>query len=336
MKSDVITPEENIVEDFTGEEGGYGIHLPDDVEELSFEDNESSWSHKLRGMSEPFVFNEFNVGQYQYIPIKDPNGDPSGYFTVFYRDVDMKDKWIIGNTLLSPQYNIVLTEKIIEELAEEITMTEGNKYVYPFITCYTAKSEKRDIKYFQDDCDKKVFQFITGMEPDDMERLNASVEMYIINSYNGTRSVKIIYTVSFEDKTHPNVDTSYMDFFTLENYGVRFIHKGGSVTEASKTLETIEESLQSSISTLKNIKERVGGMKIDHFASEVSSRFKKPEQIVFQSYWESLPQEDKSLLSLSLIASKVLHGNYDVITHNKLSSFLGKHIRKVSEDKNQN
>jgi hypothetical protein len=314
------------------EEGNGEADLP--KEELKEKSNISmeSWSHPLKGSIDVISFEEFGRAKYQYVPILDPDGELSGCYMVFFKYTKPNEtSWIIGNTLLSSQYNIVVTDKIVKELSKEIDLTESNVYVNPFMSCYTAKTGKNKISIFKEDIDKQVFELVTGISSSEMDNLSTDVEMYIINSYNGTRSVKIIYTLAFID---PNLSGKccYRDFFSLENYKIKFVHKGGSVSQASSILENIEECCENSITILRNTKDRVVNMKLEEFATEVSKKFRKPEQDIFNTLWCSLPS-DKSLLSLSTVASKVLSDNYDVDVHNKLSAFMGKYIRTIMKNK---
>lgn len=313
MDTDTLT----VVDDFE--------QVSDDVEEKE-EKTEPDWAHSLSDVTGVLEFEEFGKYKYQYMPVLNPDGEQTKYYVAFFKDVAESTSWVTAAGLLSSQYAVVMSEKIAEELSKNLTLQNRRIRGNPFLLSYYAETDKADIKIFEDDCAKTIFQLISGMDPAVLEKAASRVALTFINSYNGTRGVKIDYALNLAS----NVEgMKYHDYFILSHFGHKFKHRTANISNITTDLMNIQDYCDISITSLKQVKERVVGKSLDDFATEVGKKFGLSSKKLFSSYWSMIPPDQKNLLSLLIITSRVLDSEYTPKTHANLYNVIRPAVHDV-------
>lgn len=287
------------------------------------EKEKPSWTSNLKDISDSFSFDEFNEHRYTYKRVKDPDNNDTDYYAIFYKNLKVDSDWVAASGLLSKHYTIAQSEEIAKALKEEINVKNERVIGAPFLLSYYAKTDKTGIKVFNDDCSKKMFEIISGIESDRMENMQTSVTINFLNTYNGTQSIRVNYILdlSYNDDGGEN-KSKLNDYFLLSQFGHRFEHRTSSLGKVTTELPKIQEYCDMSVTTFKNCKNKIVGYTLDEFAAQIASRFKKVQGNIFDSYWDSTPPEYKNFLSMLIITSSILDHSYDVKVHNSLSRLI--------------
>jgi hypothetical protein len=183
-----------------------------------------------------------------------------------------------------------------------------------------AKSDVKDFKVFDDDTEKFIFSLITGTKEPTLDKLSTSLGIVAVNSYNGTKSLCLNFTLNFTAKIGDK-EVEFKDLFTLSKESFKVNHIGG-LNDVSRKIDDIENRIKENADKMKQYKEK----DIDDIAQSVASRFSKGNKGKFMTYWEQLSVDNKNLYNVFLLASVCLFESFTpqeyVAVENRISSVI--------------
>jgi len=309
------------------------VHTEEPVELVQKVDtvNSTGWTFSLRDMTSIGVsIKEFGQ-EYQYKEILTPNNEKTGLYTVCCL-LEGSTKWVPLNGVLTRKYVIASSEKFINLLQDKIKLTEEPKvYIEPFRSTWLG-STNYDIKTFDDDDASMIFSIITGIDGIKLSSVKSKLNIAVVNSYNGSRSLRLDYVVNTigsinNSDSSSNTTHKMKDFFTLCNFSSKFIH-AGSLQEIDTDVTSIQANVDHTIQKLKSY-----NTNIEDIIEKISKNFKKETRDHFQGQCSNLQPAYKNLYFILLITSVLLERNYTVLQHINIQSTVDKLNRIIFKTK---
>lgn len=287
------------------------------------ENEAPSWVLPLRGSNaDDRHFVEFARHEYQFDEIMDPDGNPSGKFAVFYRDLARSPenrRWETLKGMLSGLYTIAKAQEFYAAIHSQMRFAEDPVVAGSPFTLVCSNKTNQSINMFNDEAMKTIFCLVTGIDENVLNTTRSRVSLSIVNTYDGTRSIHTDYVID----TVVN-GLEMRDYFILANHSHTFAHITHSLGSVSADVANVQDYYNSAITVLKN---HTAG--IDNIVSNICKRMKKIARNQMNSYWESMPAENKNLLFALVLASHCLHNNYDVNQHKDLRGYIGNVVNSV-------
>jgi hypothetical protein len=260
---------------------------------------------------------------YLYKRVKDPAGEETKKFLVFYKESD--SDWEILTGLLSNRYHIASLEKFVNVLLSRIDIQE-NRILYkePFRLEWRGKTNFT-INTFEDEATKLIFGITSGLDLgsiESIENMNAGLTLLVSNSYDGSRSLRIDHTINLKGSIAEK-EIEFVDYFTLCNYSNHVIHNS-SLINIAEDLESVASNTEANIARLKAATEG-----IDELALNISRFYSKDIRDQFNSIMENIVPEFKNMYILFMIASIFLSKDYSILRHQKIRGVLDGASRRL-------
>lgn len=291
--------------------------------------NTPPWAIELNEDNVPdsgLIVSEFGKQVYTYMPVFTAGNVRSNYYVSQCEDslkVDAETKKpveFVSPGLLSNRYVVAIMEKFMGHLGNKISISNTVTYHYPFLVMCMSKSDIRDFKVFDDDTEKFIFSLITGTKEPTLDKLGTSLGVVAINSYNGTKSLCLNFSLNFTAKIGDK-EIEFKDLFTLSKESFKVNHIGG-LNDVSRKIDDIENRIKENADKMKQYKEK----DIDDIAQSIASRFSKGNKGKFMTYWEQLSVDSKNLYNVFLLASVCLFESFTpqeyVAVENRISSVI--------------
>lgn len=287
---------------------------PDQTTEVTDEIATPMWSVPLATLGEePLRLVDFQ-NEYLYQRVKTPTNVDTDKFLVFHRE-SADVNWKVLNGLLTDRYVVVDLEQFITDFTSQINIPviDTNVKTMPFNAIWKGTLEDTEIDYFDnDEAAKTVFSIISGLETERLDELGKAIVLNLSNSYDGTKTMRLDYTVRLSAKVvseNTTQEFEFSDLFTLTKYSNRSIHNQG-ITEVLPELSEIRNSTIETINQLKLIDTGIND-KIE----TLSKCFRKENKEVFVGYCDNLAAAYKNLYYVLIVASYVLSSNYTINEH---------------------
>lgn len=339
---------ENLFNSFTDEkkESNFKEAIPTDTKQVRFEtdpddnvveeDEEeiievaSKYSTKLSAATlneNIYQFNEFDKMTIAYKRVLDPSGKPTDCFTCHCNmngETHGKDddalKYHTSNTSLSDHYVVTRLSDLVNTLKGHITITTEENSVKPFMSSWNGITTKQ-LNLISNEIEKDMFFIYCGMDPDKEFTSNqGTIELYLMNSYNGKSSVYVNYAFSINAQDTDNNTYSMKDFFTLSHNSNRFLHKGTNIEDIVTALANIESDMSDEIDILKAYIPKEKELAL------IGSKLKSGKKKEFLAAYESMPDNYKNLYYALILLSSKISNNYNVSEHLMLQPIVNKII----------
>ena len=277
---------------------------------------EKTWTISLKDVNHGVIVTDFNES-YQYSRVLDPTSNPTDKFLVFHKTTQNNEtKWETMSGLLSNRYVVASLTDFIDILKTAIQFENDPViYVEPFKCSWHTTTPHVVSLFGNDEASKLIFSLVSGINYESMENLITKLAIHVSNSYDGTRSLRLDYTI-FISGIAKNSETTkefkFHDYFTLSNYSNNIIHTS-QLENLSTDLTTVVEKLNGNIEILKGIT-----VDADKYADAIVKCFKKDNKLQFISYYENLTPADKNLYTILLLTSIVIDKNYSSSVLNKI------------------
>lgn len=305
-------------------------------------EDKSPWVKELRDHTKTGLQLKDGTHTYYYKPITDPENIETGYFSCH---CNIKDRtipksqqleWHTKKMCLSKVYKPVVLSELIKELKNHIkydnsTFNDNS----PFLLTWRANIIDEEERHFENTGDKQLFDAITGLKSDDeFGNISENLDLCIVNSYDGTSTMKFNIVLSFKDDTN----NSFSDFFTLYNKKFRFHHKGGFGDLIKENLKDLNNIFDTNTKALKNYDERKN---VEKAYKELHLKFTREYKKDFSQLWDSIDDGYKNLYYLYLCASSVLSNKYSSFSHMNILPIVEKYTnlalqKQELKDKNNN
>jgi len=286
-----------------------------------------SWSIRLSDIpkGKTLRVNEFSGKQiYQYQELLTPDDEQTGMFMCFCQDdrikKDGKTPWVpMKGGTLSDRYVVVQAEELIKSILDEVDEDKTNKQHTichePYLLEYGIKTNHK-IELFNDETAKIIFNMITGLDDKDYQDLRSTIHVVIVNSYDGKKSLRLDFVVKTSAKVGDS-EYNLIDYFTLGNNSHILEHMSNSVKSVSAKFESIKNSVDGNVAILKEHKSSIDSIIVD-----IASRFKKANREAFITLCDNLPNDDKNLFFVMIMASIVLTKNYSLQERMKIRTYI--------------
>lgn len=280
-----------------------------------------TFASKLRNVehtNNEYSFNEFDKLEVTYKQIMDPSGNPSNYYSTHTR-IPGSDTYYTSNTLLSHNYVVIHMDDLIKKIQAEMTIDQIDLKVSPFVIEWIAETEKT-LRTIESQVQKDLFYIVSGFKSEEVFSANKTViEMCISNSYDGKNSFHISFNFHFKQG-----DKSIRDFFTINQFASKYIHKGLQIADIKDSIHRIEEEkVIKSVNAMKEYKLTESDIK------KIKSRMCKENRNKFDDILENFPESYNNLYYNLLCLSGILNDNYTAAEHSGLTQITGKIIAKA-------
>jgi hypothetical protein len=284
-----------------------------------------TWSFPLSKIDSSLTLNESDKHSYIYRRVLNPFGETTKYFECFYENKDVPNKWDTANGLLSERYVAVSLDNMIKEITKVVKVT-GNpiRKFEPFMSNYFLKTED-SIEAFNDEESKFIFQLITGEKNDIvLNNLRSTNNIFISNSYNGTRSVKLDYVIKTECKSGNDV-SSFIDYYTLGAYSKKLPHLRSGFEIISEEIKNVKDYYKTAKTKLISMTNE-----IDYIISIISNKMAKNSRELFNTYINNLSEEYKNLFYVLIITSIVIDREFSSKEHLNISTQIEKIFKGIN------
>lgn len=247
-----------------------------------------------------YKFTEFDKLEVVYKNITDPMGAKSNYFNVFSKKSD-SDKYNTSAITLSKKYVCINMEELIEKIKSSMTVDEINLHVSPFVVEWVGRTE-RELKAIESQVQKDLFSVVSGFKADSIfEIRDTQIELSISNSYDGKSSFQISFNFSF---TLPN-GKIYKDYFTINDFSNKYLHKGIQINDIQESIDNIDENqIINTISAMKKYTLNETDIKY------IRHKLNKENSKKFADFLDSCPEKYNNLYFSLLALSNILNNNY--------------------------
>ena len=282
----------------------------------------------------PVEFTEFERASYRFEEVHDPDGNPTGMYAVYYKDLDMDEPvWkILRAGLLSEQYVAAHVETFYEELSQQVEFvgTPEINSSHPFLLTVFGNTVSEGINPLGDEENALAFEIVSGIDRSVLTNADTRIKVCVSNSYSGTNNISIDYIVHISLRDPNNNVVNFRDFFTLSRQSHHFTHRTYSLGEVSSRLTQIPEQYINSMNVLKSVTHRV-----DDHVNKTSKILKKAERNILLGYWEQIPTDHKNMLVFLMLLSYCLDLNYSVSIHQNLKSYVAKEVELIFRSQEQ-
>jgi len=281
-----------------------------------------AWAGPLANIANDQVLKLTEYGQeYLFKRVKDPSGNATNRFEVFYKEEGEDNQWQTLNGLLTDRYVVASLSEFVSHLNNEMNLTHIPYTTRePWKAVWFGKSDVA-IEYFDDETSRMIFSLITGANDVTVSNLSSNISLTVSNSYDGKRSLRVDYNVNSTGavtSSSGSQNVKLVDFFSLGKFSHRVIHNS-SITQIGADISNIQEHIEDTITTLKGYTTN-----IDSIVESISKGFKKENKGQFLSLCENMVPEYRKLYYVLICASAVLGGNYSIGEHIAIRSLVDK------------
>jgi hypothetical protein len=209
-------------------------------------------------------------------------------------------------------------DDLIKKIQSEMSIDQIDLKISPFVIEWIAETEKT-LRTIESQVQKDLFYIVSGFKSEEVFSANKTViEMCISNSYDGKNSFHISFNFHFKQG-----DKSIRDFFTINQFATKYIHKGLQIADIKDSIHRIEEEkVIKSVHAMKEYKLTESDIK------KIKSKMCKENRNKFDDILENFPESYNNLYYNLLCLSGILNDNYTAAEHSGLTQVTGKIIAK--------
>lgn len=304
---------------------------PAETKSVTSEKNDD-WSQQIReSKTEEIVVKEFDRLEFIYKPIKNPNGENTKYYSCHSNldgavDKDGKKIWNTNSLCLSHNYRIAHIQTFVEKLKKKVdVVSDSPKQFGPFSVAWTGTTSKT-MNVFTSDTHKTIFEAVTGIDMSVFSPVNATMELYVLNSYDGKSSLVLNHVLDLR-LTDGQKTKSYYDYFTMSNMKCRFGHRG-NFSQVRAGIDNIYEKYENISKVLMGYFPKDW----DEIVGSLSSKFTGDIKKGFFQMCMGAPAGCKNLMYLFFTLSQYLHKDYTAKRHIDFGIMVEKLVKLAEKD----
>ncbi len=271
----------------------------------------------VRDMSYEFAYNR----------VKKPDGENSNLFTLCFRD-SSNSTWHIKNGLLSHHYSVAMTEKIIENIRQQLNtqLLNQKNFRYGCIVRSAFEMAGFDLSVVGDDeVNRAIFLLFTGITSDLSFISNNKLSFNITNDFSGARRLELSYGLMKDMRCGQNADSSLKinNLFILDEYTYDLIHHTNLELNFAQ-ISSVRRQVQSKIDLFKSI--HMNAEILDDLSGILSvAMYKK-----FTSIYDQVHEDARTLYYITFILSPILSSVRKLNYENSCRAYIKRKVAELS------
>jgi len=282
----------------------------------------------LVDVEENVVIDDMNY-KFHYERVKKPDGNPSNYFALHYRE-EQQEQWSSCKSLLTNMFTVAKTESVIAQIQDSLDGNIENESHFRHSTSvkssFTLSGYQIDVSD-EPEVDKILFQLITNIEADIEVLTTANLTFNVINGFAGNHALQLNYglmkTMRREGGDAPQI-IPINNIFLLDKFTKRLIHDN-RLTVSVEDVTNVQRAIQTQVNDFRsaNLSEEI----VNEFLEKFPKKFGKK----FASLYESLPENLRNFYYCTYIFSVLLDAERRIPLEIKLRSFVDEKVSELIE-----
>jgi hypothetical protein len=268
--------------------------------------------------------------RFQYDRLFQPNGNPSNYFALNFKEAQ-QEQWSICRSLLSKSFTAVKTQEVLDQIQESLEGDIQDERHYRSGTSvkstFTLSGYHIDLED-STDADTLLFQLITNIDSDISLLTDAKLTFNVINGFSGNHALQLQYGLMKTMSTEGNDDAVPINnIFVLDKFTKRLIHDN-SLSLSISDVTNVQEAIQTQVNDFNS------SLFTEELVNEFVEKFPKKFCKKFIAMFERLPVNLRNFYYGTYILSTLLEAERSINLELKVRSFVSDKMEQFLESRN--
>ena len=265
--------------------------------------------------------------RFHYERVKKPDGNPSNYFALHYRE-EQQEQWSSCKNLLTNVFTVAKTEAVIAQIQESLEGNVENEHHYRSDTSvkssFTLSGYQIDVEP-ESEVDLVLFKLITNIDADTEMISSAGLTFNLINGFSGNHALSLAFGLLKTMRTQVGDDTKIIpinNVFLLDSFTKRLIHDN-HLSISIEDVTNVQQAIQNRINAYKSQMFTTAIM--DEIMEKLPKKFGKK----FIALFDNLPEPLRNFYYVTYIFSVLLDGERNIALEIKLKSMISEMVEPL-------